>query len=97
MTHYDITMGHEVAKNVPLYITMGNDIARDIHCDITMGNYVAMCTYHGTTMHNEPILLCITTPIYDIVISPGNSLNYTLKNKKKFVVVICGDHVHCFW
>ncbi len=30
MTHYDITMG--------------NDIAKDIHCDVTMSNDVAMCT-----------------------------------------------------
>ncbi len=29
-THYDITMG--------------NDIARDIHCDVTMSNDVAMCS-----------------------------------------------------
>ncbi len=30
-THYDITMG--------------NNVAKDIHCDVTMRNYVAMCTY----------------------------------------------------
>ncbi len=30
MTHYDITMAH--------------DVARDIHCHATMDNYVAMCT-----------------------------------------------------
>ncbi len=34
-------------------ITMGNDISRDIHCDITLSNYFAMCTYHGITMYSE--------------------------------------------
>ncbi len=33
MTHYDITMG--------------NDIAKDIHCDVTMSNDMAMCTYYA--------------------------------------------------
>ncbi len=40
-THYDITMG--------------NDIARDVHCEITMGNNVAMCTYHDITKANTCI------------------------------------------
>ncbi len=36
-THYDITMG--------------NDVARDIHCDVTMSNDFAVCIYHCITMH----------------------------------------------
>ncbi len=52
-THYDITMGNDVAKDAHCDITMGNDVTRDIHCDITMSNDVAMCTYHGITMHND--------------------------------------------
>ncbi len=52
-THYDITMGNDVARHVHCEITMDNDIARDIHCDVTMSNDVAMCTYHVITMHNE--------------------------------------------
>ncbi len=53
VTHYDITMGNDVTRDVQCEITMGNDIARDIHCDITMSNDVAMCTYHGITIHND--------------------------------------------
>ncbi len=44
MTHYDITMGNDVARDAHCNITMGNDIAKDIHCDVTMSNDVAMCT-----------------------------------------------------
>ncbi len=46
-THYDITMGNDVARDVHCEITMGNDVTRDIHCDITMINDFLMCTYHG--------------------------------------------------
>ncbi len=37
-THYDITLGNDVAKNAHF----GNDVTRNIHCDITMHNDVAM-------------------------------------------------------
>ncbi len=30
-THYDITMGNDIARNADCDITMGNDVARDIH------------------------------------------------------------------
>ncbi len=50
-THYDITMGNDVARDAHFEITMGNGVARDIHGDVTMSNDVAMCTYHGITMH----------------------------------------------
>ncbi len=47
INQYDITM-------VTHYdITMGNDIARDVHCEITMSNDVAMCTYNDIAMHND--------------------------------------------
>ncbi len=36
MTHYDITIG--------------NDIAKDVHCDIIMGHEVVMGAYHDVTM-----------------------------------------------
>ncbi len=32
ITHYDITMGNDVARNDHCNITMGNDVARDVHC-----------------------------------------------------------------
>ncbi len=38
MTHYDITMAHDVARMPCCGTTMGNDVARDIHCDATMDN-----------------------------------------------------------
>ncbi len=53
VTHYDITMGNDTARDVYCENTMGNDVARDIHCDITMTNDVAMCTYHDIAMHND--------------------------------------------
>ncbi len=68
-THYDITMD--------------NDVARDIHCDVTMNNDIAICTYHSITMHNGiaiSILLCITTLIYDITVSPVKSLKLFIKH-----------------
>ncbi len=75
MTYYDITMGNIITRNAHCLITIDNDVARDIHCgDITMSNGVAMCTYHGITMLNEPVLLCIAMPNYDIAVLPENSL-----------------------
>ncbi len=50
MTHYDITIG--------------NDVVKDIHCDIIMGHDVAIGTYHYVTMHTDVartliyVLLC---------------------------------------
>ncbi len=51
-THYDITIGNDVAMDAHCEITMGNDVARDIHCDVTMNNDIGMCTYHAITMYN---------------------------------------------
>ncbi len=45
-THYDITMGNDVARDVHCEIKMGNDIARGIHCDITMHNDIAMNLFY---------------------------------------------------
>ncbi len=47
INQYDITMATHYD------ITMGNDVARDIHCDVTVRNDIAMCTYHCITMHND--------------------------------------------
>ncbi len=44
MTHYDITMGHDVDRDAPLWHTISNNVARDIHYDVTMDNDVAMYT-----------------------------------------------------
>ncbi len=44
-THYDITMGNDIAKGAYCDITIGNYVARDIHCDVTMSNDSVMCTY----------------------------------------------------
>ncbi len=41
MTHYDITIG--------------NDVARDVHYDIIMGHNIAMGTYHDVTMHTDVV------------------------------------------
>ncbi len=39
MTHYDIIIG--------------NDVARDVHCDIIMGHDVVICTYHDVIMQTD--------------------------------------------
>ncbi len=39
MTHYDITIG--------------NDVARDVHCDIITGHDVVIGTYHDVTMQTD--------------------------------------------
>ncbi len=39
MTHYDITIG--------------NDVARDIHCEIIMDHGIVMGTYYDVTMHTD--------------------------------------------
>ncbi len=39
MTHYDITIG--------------NDVARDVHCNIIMGHDVVIGTYHDVTMQTD--------------------------------------------
>ncbi len=52
-THYDITMGNDIARDAHCEIAMDNDIARDIHCDITLSNDIAMCTCHGIIIHND--------------------------------------------
>ncbi len=84
-THYDITMGNDIARDAHCEITMGNDIARDIHCDVTMSNDVTMCTYHGITMHNDVAMnlfyyvfsaLCLIMILLWVVCN---------KNKNKFI------------
>ncbi len=62
-THYDITMGNDVARVVHCEITMGNDIARDIHCDVTLSNDIAMCTNHGI-IHNDIAMNLIYSLLY---------------------------------
>ncbi len=69
-------MDNDIARDIHCDITMDNDIARDIYCDITMDNDITMCTKHGITMDNDialNLLLCITTPSYDIGVSRVNS------------------------
>ncbi len=45
-------------------ISIGNDVARDVHCDIIMGYDVDMGTYHDVIMHTDvartfiDVLLC---------------------------------------
>ncbi len=64
MTHYDITMGSDIAREANCNITMGNDVARNIHYNITMSNGIAMCTSQ-----------CIM-PNWDIAVSLVNSLKF---------------------
>ncbi len=77
MTHYDITMGHNISGDAPLCHLIGNDGARDIHCDVTMGNDVAICTsqcimtllWNSFAMYNYAKLwyCCFTSKLFEIV------------------------------
>ncbi len=89
-THYDITMGNDIARDAHCEITMGNDIARDIHCDITMSNDIVMCTYHGITMHNDVainLFYCVFSALCLIMILLWVVCN---KNKNNFMFGLSG-------
>ncbi len=45
MTHYDITIG--------------NDVASDVHCEIIMSHGIVMGTYHDVTMHTDVAMTLI--------------------------------------
>ncbi len=45
MTHYDITIG--------------NDVARDVHCETIMGHGIVVGTYHDVTMHTDVATILI--------------------------------------
>ncbi len=71
VTHYGITMGNDVARDIHCEITMGNDISRDIYSDVTMSNDAAMCTYHGITLHYDVamnLFYCVFSALYLIVL-----------------------------
>ncbi len=53
MTHFDITMGNDVARDAHCNITMGNDVARDAHCNIAMSNDVARDAHCNIAMDND--------------------------------------------
>ncbi len=44
VTHYDIKMDNDVARNTHCLTSMCNDIARDINCDVTMSNLLVLHT-----------------------------------------------------
>ncbi len=70
-THYNITMGNDIARDVHCEITMSNDVARDIHCDFIISNDIAMCIYHDITMHNDVamnIFYCVISALCLIVL-----------------------------
>ncbi len=50
MTHYDITIG--------------NDVARDVYYEIIMGHSIVVGTYHDVTMHTDVAIKCGTTCLY---------------------------------
>ncbi len=41
MTHYDITIGNDVARDVHFYIIMGHDVVIGTYHDVTMQTDVA--------------------------------------------------------
>ncbi len=45
MTHYDITIG--------------NNVARDVHCEIIMGHSIVVGTYNDVTMHTDVAMILI--------------------------------------
>ncbi len=87
VTHYDITMGNDIARYAHCEITMGNDVARDIHCDITMSNDVAMCTYHASQC--IMMLLWPFSIMYSLLCSMPNCviLLWVVWNKNNYKVM----------
>ncbi len=70
MTHYDITIG--------------NYVARDVHYEIIVGHSFVVGTYHDVTMYivccYDPHLLSITSPNYDISVFLVKSLKLYIKH-----------------
>ncbi len=93
-THYDITMGNDVARDSHLEITMDNVVARDIHFDVTMHNDIAMCTYYSVIMHNNVAMnpfYCVFSALCLIMILLWVVCN---KNKKSSCLIILGWRTH---
>ncbi len=63
MTHYDITMGDDVARDANCNITIGIDVPIPNHCDITISNHIAMCTSQSLMV------------LYEILIYNKNSIH----------------------
>ncbi len=56
LTHYDITIA--------------NDLARDVHCDIIIGHDVIMGTYHDVTMQTDVARILTYVLLHPIMIFP---------------------------
>ncbi len=41
------------------HITIGNDVARDVHYEIIMGHSIVLGTYHDVTMHTDVAMTLI--------------------------------------
>ncbi len=57
MTHYDITMDHDVVRDIQYDITMDNDVAMCARYGITMDNNIAMKLFCYVLLHQIMILL----------------------------------------
>ncbi len=78
MTHYDITIG--------------NDVARDVHCDIIMGHDVVIGTYHDITMQTDDISIFVVKSLKLYIkhyVIKTKVVRH--KNKNQFVMYPCLD------
>ncbi len=96
-THYDITMGNDIARDALCEISMGNDGVRDTHCDVTMNNDVAMCciSWHHNALCccYEPFLLCILCS--DALMYYFNmGSKYGLKTRTSACLISLGRRTH---
>ncbi len=85
ISHCDITMSIDIARNASCDFTMGNNDARNIHYDATMSNDVAMCTYHDITRYIDfavNLFYYVFSALCLIMISLWVVWN---KNKNKFM------------
>ncbi len=57
MTHYDITIGNNVARDVHYEIIMGHDIVVGTYRDVTMHTDVAMSLIYYVLLRPTMILL----------------------------------------
>ncbi len=55
ITHYDITMTHDIARDAPCSTRMDDDVAKDIHYDVTKDKKIKM-KKNDVTMDNDVVI-----------------------------------------
>ncbi len=57
---WESSSGHYFCSSMTHYdITIGNDVARDVHYEIIMGHSIVVGIYHDVTMHTDVAMTLI--------------------------------------